>query len=615
MDILMCPGTALPPHYRWRTVILFTNCPVHNLYTFVDSLGVRMADTDFGFPTPDAPAVAPEAAGSGATILSPSSPDPLHVQLARIMRERIRSREWRRGSYIPSEAELMARFGVSRGTVRKAIGTLVAEGLLLTRKGSGTIVADGGIALPGNAKSFSFAAALRDGGVRYVTRVLRKEVVPAPAAVALSLQVDEGAPTLFMRRVRSVGGHPVVCQESWSNLAACPGLEGADFATESLFDAVERYSGGKITLSRMQYASRRAGTEHGAYLGCAADDPVMVLEQRIELADATPIEWSLTWLGPNQSIVGVSMQSDGFPGPLGLDGVRTHEASGGAAEDARTRELRRRLELDALEVRRGVVELGHRYPWSSFHFGGALSMAEIVAVLFGEVMHTGRDGTPWEERDRFVVSKAHASVALYPMMLRCGLISQDDVDRGLFGPDARIFKHPQRDPSRGIEISGGSLGMGLGYAAGLALSLRRRRLPGRVFCVVGDGECDEGSVWESAAFIGYKRLSNLTLIVDANGMQLDGPTAEVLDNGPINRKFTSFGFDVLEVDGHDVIQLADALRNPGDRPRAVIARTVKGKGLSFAEGNVLWHDIALTDEYYERAMRELDAREEAIRNE
>ena len=222
---------------------------------------------------------------------------------------------------------------------------------------------------------------------------------------------------------------------------------------------------------------------------------------------------------------------------------------------------------------------------------------------------------PWDERDRLIVSKAHASGALYPMMLKCGLISQDDVDRGLFGPDARIFKHPERDPQRGFEISGGSLGMGLGYAAGLALSLRRKRLPGRVFCVVGDGECDEGSVWESAALIGHKRLANLTVVVDANGMQLDGPTAQILDNGPINRKFTAFGFDVVEVDGHDVIQLADALRNPGDRPRAVVARTRKGHGLSFAEGHAEWHDKALTEGLYQQAMRELDAREEAIRNE
>ena len=545
-----------------------------------------MAEYDFGFPTPDAPEAAGGASGAEPTL-----------------------------RYIPSEADLMARYGVSRGTVRKAIGTLVAEGLLVSRKGSGTVVADGGIARPGNARSFSFAASLRDGGVRYTTQVLQKDVLPAPAEVAESLQVEPGEPALFMRRVRSVGGRPVVCQESWSNLEACPGLEQVDFTTESLFDAVERCSGRKIALSHMHYSSCRAGAQHAACLACGASDPVMVLEQNIELADSTPIEWSLTWLGPNQSIVGVSMQSDGFPGPLELDGIRTRPREGAAVEDDATRALRRRLDLDALAVRRGVVEWGRRYMGSPLHFGGALSMAEIVAVLLDEVMHTGRDGTPWDERDRLIVSKAHASVALYPMMLKRGLISQDDVDRGLFGPDARIFKHPERDPQRGFEISGGSLGMGLGYAAGLALSLRRKRLPGRVFCVVGDGECDEGSVWESAALIGHKRLANLTVVVDANGMQLDGPTAQILDNGPINRKFTAFGFDVVEVDGHDVIQLADALRNPGDRPRAVVARTRKGHGLSFAEGHAEWHDKALTEELYQQAMRELDAREEAIRNE
>ena len=574
-----------------------------------------MAEYDFGFPTPDAPEAAGGASGAEPTFLSADSPDPLNVQLSEIMRGKIRNREWRRGRYIPSEADLMAQYGVSRGTVRKAIGTLVAEGLLVSRKGSGTVVADGGISRPGNARSFSFAASLRDGGVRYTTQVLQKDVLPAPAEVAESLQVEPGEPALFMRRVRSVGGRPVVCQESWSNLEACPGLEQADFTTESLFDAVERCSGRKIALSHMHYSSCRAGAQHAACLACGASDPVMVLEQNIELADSTPIEWSLTWLGPNQSIVGVSMQSDGFPGPLELDGIRTRPREGAAVEDDATRALRRRLDLDALAVRRDVVEWGRRYMGSPLHFGGALSMAEIVAVLLDEVIHTGRDGTPWDERDRLIVSKAHASVALYPMMLKRGLISQDDVDRGLFGPDARIFKHPERDPQRGFEISGGSLGMGLGYAAGLALSLRRKRLPGRVFCVVGDGECDEGSVWESAALIGHKRLANLTVVVDANGMQLDGPTAQILDNGPINRKFTAFGFDVVEVDGHDVIQLADALRNPGDRPRAVVARTRKGHGLSFAEGHAEWHDKALTEELYQQAMRELDAREEAIRNE
>ncbi len=546
--------------------------------------------------------------------LSADSPTPLHVQLADAMRQKIRAREWRRGSYIPSEAELMAGFGVSRGTVRRAIGTLASEGLLSSRKGSGTVVAAGGIVRTEGTRSFSFAASLRESGVRYATRVLDKEVLPAPASVAEVLQIDAGVPALFMRRVRSVSDHPVVCQESWSNLEACPHLDEADFEQESLFDAVERCSGGKITLSHMHYLPRLAGEEHSGYLDCLPTDPVIVLEQTIELAGATPIEWSHTWIGPRQSIVGISQQTDGFPGPLDLNGFTASSAQR-AGEDDETAALRRRLELAALDVRRGVVEWGHRYEGSAFHFGGALSMAEIAAVLLCEVMSTGHDGTPWEERDRLVVSKAHASIALYPAMLSCGMISEDDIERGLFGPDATIFKHPRRDPERGIETSGGSLGMGLGYAAGLALSLRRKRLPGRVFCVVGDGECDEGNIWESAAFAGHMRLSNLTVVVDANGMQLDGPTADIIDNGPINRKFGSFGFDVVEVDGHDVIALVRALANPTDRPRAVIARTTKGKGLSFAEMCAEWHDKALTDELYRQAVRELDAQREAISGE
>ncbi|MFC2706177.1 MAG: GntR family transcriptional regulator, partial [Olsenella profusa] len=147
-----------------------------------------------------------------------------------------------------------------------------------------------------------------------------------------------------------------------------------------------------------------------------------------------------------------------------------------------------------------------------------------------------------------------------------------------------------------------------------ALALRRRQLPARVFCIVGDGECDEGSVWESAAFAGHQRLSNLTVVVDANGMQLDGPTAQVLDNGPLRRKFEAFGFAVAETDGHDVLALARALAAPHEGPLAVVARTVKGRGLSRAENNVAWHDIALAQGDYERARVELGQREEAIRH-
>ena len=283
------------------------------------------------FPTPHEPAASPDESTRSVSRLSADSPTPLHVQLADAMRAKISTLEWRRGGYIPSEADLMAEFGVSRGTVRRAIGTLASEGLLVSRKGSGTMVASGGIVRPDGARSFSFAASLRESGVRYVTRVLQKEVLEAPESVAAALHVDAGSPVLFMRRVRSVSDHPVVCQESWSNLRVCPGLDEADFEQESLFDAVERCSGGRIALSHMHYLPRLAGEEHGGYLGCSPSEPVIVLEQTIELEGATPIEWSHTWIGPNQSIVGVSRQADGLPGPLDLEGF--------AAPAARTSRL------------------------------------------------------------------------------------------------------------------------------------------------------------------------------------------------------------------------------------------------------------------------------------
>lgn len=552
-----------------------------------------------GFPTPEAMPKASSAPSRPA--LDPSLDTPLHAQLAALIRARIDARDLRPGQAIPSEADLMDRYHVSRGTVRRAIRTLVEEGYLATRKGSGTFVAEGGLVRSGVRRPLSFGRLLAARGLGYTTQVLARQVMAAPRAVAVELSLATGSPALFLRRVRSVTGDPLVCQESWENLAACPGLEGSDFQRESLFDAVERCSGRHVAQSEVRYRSLAAGEEHASYLRCDPTDPVLVLEQRIALDDGTPIEWSLTWLRPGETVAGVSLEDQIDPAP----GRGEAGAPLSAAE-------RRRLERGALAVRRGVVEIAHRYEGTPFHFGGALSMAELVSVLYFHTMRTGRDGTPWEERDRLVVSKAHASVALYPAMLEVGLITQDDLDRGLFGPDAVLFKHPRRDPARGIETSGGSLGMGLGYAAGLALALSRKGLPGRVFCVVGDGECDEGSVWESAAFAGHQRLGNLTVVVDANGMQLDGPTSQVMDNGPIQRKFAAFGFECEEVDGHDVASLARVLDVRSERPRCVVARTMKGKGLSFAEMCVEWHDKALDQAHYELALAELAAQEGAI---
>ena len=265
------------------------------------------------------------------------------------------------------------------------------------------------------------------------------------------------------------------------------------------------------------------------------------------------------------------------------------------------------LALRALDIRRQVIEFAHSHPDTPFHLGGSLSCAEIMAVLLSAVMKTGVDDTPWEERDRLVLSKGHASLALWPALFQAGLLSEDDLAKGVFGTEAVIGKQPRRDTSRGIELSGGSLGMGLGYAAGLALAARRKGLPSRIYCVMGDGECDEGSVWEAASFAGHNRLGSLMVVIDANGLQLDGPTSQVLDSGPLTGKFAAFGFDVQQVDGHDVAALANVLTTRSDRPLVVVAHTIKGKGLSFAENDVKWHDRCLDEDGYRRAVAELEA--------
>ena len=198
--------------------------------------------------------------------LNASSATPLHVQLSDLMRVKILSEDWKAGTYIPSEAEFMAQYGVSRGTLRKAIQSLVKEGLLLTQKGRATQVISNTVRHAAGNTVLSFAAALRDGGFEYRTEVLFKQVVPADQAVAEHLEIPIGSDVLFLRRVRSVSDRPVVCQESWSNLLVCPQLEAADFENESLFDAVERTSKKEITRSRMRYQSKIADKDHADYL-------------------------------------------------------------------------------------------------------------------------------------------------------------------------------------------------------------------------------------------------------------------------------------------------------------------------------------------------------------
>jgi transketolase len=236
------------------------------------------------------------------------------------------------------------------------------------------------------------------------------------------------------------------------------------------------------------------------------------------------------------------------------------------------------------------------------HIGSALSVIDIIAVLWGAVLRDLGSNSP--DRDRFILSKGHAGLALYAAMRYRGLI-----DRRTFGTychdGSRLPAHPGHDLP-GVELSTGSLGQGLSVGCGLAYGLRQRKSPARVYILLSDAECNEGQVWEAAMFAAHHRLTNLVAIVDVNGMQAMGPTEDVLNLQPYARRWSAFGWDVAEVDGHDTVQLHRALdASWGKRPRLVAARTVLGKGVSFMEGRLPWHYLNLSAAQYRQALTEL----------
>ena len=234
----------------------------------------------------------------------------LYTQLTDIIREKIYSREWAVKSKIPSEHELMARYNLARGTVRRAISALVDEGLLVREHGRGTFVAEPGLSHAVESRPFSFAEALHNQGKEFKTVIVDEWVTPAPADVAIELDVPAHSDVMFLRRVRYVDDVPIMCQESWLSLQECPGLCDVDYVKESLFDAVERCSGRKIKYSKMRYAARIAGKEHGELLACEETAAILLLEQTISLADRRPVEWGTTWFRPGQSIVSNAVQPD-----------------------------------------------------------------------------------------------------------------------------------------------------------------------------------------------------------------------------------------------------------------------------------------------------------------
>lgn len=231
----------------------------------------------------------------------------LHVQVADWMREKVYSHEWKAGEQIPSEHDLMEMRGISRGTVRRAIRTLVDENLLVQVRGKGTFVAKAVFTHPTGSTLISFAESLNAQGVTFTTRVMEHEVIEADESVAAKLHVAKGSPVLKMNRLRSVDGKPILYIESLINLSVFPGLEEVDFNTETLFASIERMFGKKIGHSNARYAARVAG-ERGKFLEVPQDSPVLHLEQQIFLTDNTSAEWSNVWLCANNYVVGTVLQ-------------------------------------------------------------------------------------------------------------------------------------------------------------------------------------------------------------------------------------------------------------------------------------------------------------------
>ena len=266
---------------------------------------------------------------------------------------------------------------------------------------------------------------------------------------------------------------------------------------------------------------------------------------------------------------------------------------------------REELEAMARRIRLAILKMTYQSGLKGAHLGGSMSVADILAVLYGDILRYDPARPEMPERDRLILSKAHAAVALYAALHEAGFLTDADIDHALQG-DSMFFEHPKRSLAHGIEFSGGSLGQGLSLGMGTALGLKKKGVPARVYVILGDGECDEGSVWEAAAAVIHFRLDNVTVIVDDNGLQFDGRKEDILKAGEAEDRWKSLGFDTQTADGHDVEALREALRKESDRPRVIIAKTVKGKGVHFAENDPTWHTGRLTDELYQEAIRDID---------
>lgn len=270
------------------------------------------------------------------------------------------------------------------------------------------------------------------------------------------------------------------------------------------------------------------------------------------------------------------------------------------------------LEKIANEVRKGIVTAVHSA--KSGHPGGSLSAADILTYLYFEEMNVDPKNPKMESRDRFVLSKGHVAPALYSVLAQKGFIPVEDL-KTLRHTGSYLQGHPDMKHTPGIDMSSGSLGQGFSAAVGMAMAAKLDNKDYRVYALAGDGEIQEGQIWEASMWAGFKKLDNLVLVVDNNGLQIDGNVADVCSPYPIDKKFEAFNFHVINIDGNNFDEIRAAFKEAKETkgmPTAIIAKTIKGKGVSFMENEASWHGSAPNDEQYAVAMADLEKAGEAL---
>lgn len=264
------------------------------------------------------------------------------------------------------------------------------------------------------------------------------------------------------------------------------------------------------------------------------------------------------------------------------------------------------LQRKANEVRKGIIISVHSA--KAGHPGGSLSAADIFTYLYFEEMNIDPENPKMEDRDRFVLSKGHTAPGLYAALANRGYFPVEDL-KTLRKVGSYLQGHPDMKQIPGVDMSSGSLGQGISAAVGMALSAKMRKKDYRVYTLLGDGEIQEGQVWEASMFAGHRKLDNLVVIVDNNGLQIDGKIEDVCSPYPIDEKFAAFNFHVVHADAHDFDDLRKAFQEARDtkgKPTAIVAHSLKGKGVSFMEGQASWHGVAPNDEQYAVAMADLE---------